>query len=61
VADGNDYRYVSDMAFHHPTKWEYCVCDDNQSPNDLGQEGWELVSVYFDGRYPIWIFKRPLN
>lgn len=47
-------------------KWEYWVTvlsavGEMDSLNDLGQKGWELVSVILQGPYKIAYFKRPLR
>lgn len=52
------------------TKWEYNVLDDDdkESLDDMGREGWELVSVIFEvwqGEYGIeggrrYYFRRPI-
>jgi hypothetical protein len=58
------------VAFQ-PTKWEYKVYlyqlfnnpeeDLSKSLNELGNEGWELVSITTGGLSYIFVFKRPLN
>lgn len=45
-------------------KWEYHVTTNNQTQdtlNSLGNDGWELVTVYVSrtGGYNVFVFKRP--
>jgi hypothetical protein len=44
------------------TKWHYCVRRGDLSEdalNEIGAEGWELVSVDASGEEPVFYFKRP--
>lgn len=45
-------------------KWEYHITAGSQTQetlNSLGNEGWELVTVYLSssGGYNVFVFKRP--
>ena len=65
MADGSEYRYASDLAYHPPQKWEYKTDIvaygelDSYSLNKFGGDGWQLVSRYERDGFTNYIFMRP--
>ncbi len=41
-------------------KWQYLDTDDRHRLWSLGREGWELVSVVYDGTTLRFFFKKPV-